>query len=59
MKAREYVLKFLNVYCDQTDCIFQQQGWCSTTGIEIKNLICETYEKEELPDYENPDKERV
>ena len=51
-------LNLLRVYCDQEDCQFNQSGKCTTTGIDIKNLICESYEKEELPDIDRPDAER-
>lgn len=50
----------VTVYCLRNDCIFHQDNKCSTTGININtDGYCETYEKEELPDYKNPDKERV
>jgi hypothetical protein len=49
-------MSFLTVYCDREDCIYNQAGKCDTTGIEITSAGCETYEKENLPD--DPDKER-
>ena len=52
-------LTLLTVYCDREDCIYNQEKRCSTTGIEVDaGGFCETYEKEELPAYRNPDAER-
>ena len=46
------------VYCRVSDCIYNQEGRCQATGIEIRNMVCETYVKEELNPLDDPDKER-
>ena len=53
-------MNFVSIYCFKTTCVFNQGEKCSASEIEINSGgICETYEKEELPPYANPDKERI
>jgi len=54
------VLNLTQIYCDKQDCLYNQEDKCSNTGIHIgTNGYCEDFIKEELPDYKNPEKERI
>jgi len=53
-------MNLLTVYCDRDWCRYRLDSKCSTTGIQIdSDGYCTTYEKEEIPDIDRPDAERV